>query len=133
MEEQLALELLLKLLNSFRDRSISYPILIRSVAQLVEHRSPKPGAAGSSPATPANKKILVKVNMNTQKKKTSPAQFVRQVRQELQKVIWPQRRDTFISSAIVILLIILFSLFFLLTDQIWSFSIRKIIEVGSGF
>ena len=26
----------------------------RSVAQLVEHRSPKPGAAGSSPATPAN-------------------------------------------------------------------------------
>tara|TARA_Y100001970_G_scaffold21944_1_gene25263 strand:- start:29367 stop:29489 length:123 start_codon:yes stop_codon:yes gene_type:complete len=26
---------------------------VRSVAQLVEHRSPKPGAAGSSPATPA--------------------------------------------------------------------------------
>src|ERR1700682_1511301 len=26
----------------------------RSVAQLVEHRSPKPGVAGSSPATPAN-------------------------------------------------------------------------------
>ena len=27
----------------------------RSVAQLVEHRSPKPGVAGSSPATPASK------------------------------------------------------------------------------
>jgi hypothetical protein len=26
----------------------------RSVAQLVEHRSPKPGVAGSSPATPAS-------------------------------------------------------------------------------
>ena len=26
---------------------------IRSVAQLVEHRSPKPGVAGSIPATPA--------------------------------------------------------------------------------
>ena len=25
----------------------------RSVAQLVEHRSPKPGVAGSSPVTPA--------------------------------------------------------------------------------
>ena len=49
--------------------------------------------------------------MNIEKKKTSPALFVRQVRQELQKVTWPQRRDTFISSAIVILLIILFSLF----------------------
>ena len=55
------------------------------------------------------------------------------VRQEMQKVTWPQRRDTFISSAIVILLVVLFSLFFLLTDQIWSFSIKKIIQIGSGF
>ena len=66
-------------------------------------------------------------------KKTSPALFVRQVRQELQKVTWPQRRDTFVSSGIVILLIILFSLFFLLSDQIWSFLIKKIIQIGSGF
>jgi len=66
-------------------------------------------------------------------KKTSPALFVRQVRQELQKVTWPSRRDTFISSLIVILLIFLFSLFFLLSDQVWSFSIKKIIEIGSGF
>ena len=71
--------------------------------------------------------------MSIEKKKTSPALFVRQVRQEMLKVTWPQRRDTLISSAIVILLIVLFSLFFLLTDQIWSFSIRKIIEIGSGF
>jgi preprotein translocase subunit SecE len=71
--------------------------------------------------------------MNLEKKKTTPAQFVRQVRQELQKVTWPARKDTFISSAIVILLIIVFSLFFLLTDQIWSFSIKKIIQIGSGF
>jgi len=33
----------------------------------------------------------------------------------------------------VILLIILFSLFFLLSDQIWSFLIKKIIQIGSGF
>ena len=71
--------------------------------------------------------------MDIKKKKTSPAKFVREVRQELQKVTWPQRRDVFISSAIVITLIILFSLFFLLTDQIWSFSIKKIIQIGSGF
>ena len=70
--------------------------------------------------------------MSVQKKKTSPALFVRQVRQEMQKVTWPVRRDVFISSAIVILLVILFSLFFLLTDQIWSFSIRKVIQFGAG-
>ena len=71
--------------------------------------------------------------MNIEKKKTNPAQFVRQVRQEMQKVTWPEKKDTFISSAIVIVLVILFSLFFLLTDQIWSKGLRWIIEKGSGF
>ena len=71
--------------------------------------------------------------MNIQNKKINPAQFVRQVRQENSKVTWPARSDTFISSATVLLLVILFSLFFLLTDQIWSFSIKKIIQIGSGF
>ena len=55
------------------------------------------------------------------------------VGQEMQKITWPTRRDTLISSAIVILLVIVFSLFFLLTDQIWSISIKKIIQIGSGF
>ena len=71
--------------------------------------------------------------MNIEKKKTNPAQFVRQVRQEMQKITWPEKRDTFISSAIVIVLVILFSLFFLVTDQIWSKGLRWIIEKGSGF
>ena len=44
--------------------------------------------------------------MNIQKKKTSPALFVRQVRQEMQKVTWPEKKDIFISSATVILLIL---------------------------
>ena len=71
--------------------------------------------------------------MNIEKKKINPAQFVRQVRQEMQKVTWPEKKDTFISSAIVIILIVLFSLFFLVTDQIWSKGLQWIIEKGSGF
>ena len=68
--------------------------------------------------------------MSVENKKTNPAQFVRQVRQELSKVTWPDKRDTFISSVIVIVLIILFSIFFLLTDQLWSFLIKNIIQIG---
>ena len=70
--------------------------------------------------------------MNAENKKTNPAQFVRQVRQELSKVTWPEKKDTFISSVIVIVLIMLFSIFFLLTDQIWSFAIKKIIQFGAN-
>jgi len=70
--------------------------------------------------------------MNIENKKTNPARFVRQVRQEMGKVTWAEKKDTFISSAIVIVLIILFSIFFLLTDQIWSFAIKKIIQIGAN-
>ena len=70
--------------------------------------------------------------MNIEKKKTSPALFVRQVRQEMQKVTWASRRDVFLSSAIVIVLIILFSLFFLGTDKIWSKLLQLIIDWGTG-
>ena len=70
--------------------------------------------------------------MNIEKKKTSPALFVRQVRQEMQKVTWAARRDVFLSSAIVIVLIILFSLFFLGTDKIWSKLLQLIIGWGTG-
>jgi preprotein translocase subunit SecE len=70
--------------------------------------------------------------MNIENKKTNPAQFVRQVRQEMSKVTWAEKKDTFISSLIVIFLIMLFSIFFLLTDQIWSFAIKKIIQIGAN-
>ena len=70
--------------------------------------------------------------MNTENKKTNPAQFVRQVQQEMSKVTWPERKDIMVSSGVVILLVILFSLFFFFTDQVLSFSIKKIISLGSG-
>ena len=70
--------------------------------------------------------------MNLENKKINPAQFVRQVRQEMSKVTWANKKDIFISALIVIVLIILFSLFFLLTDQIWSFAIKKIIQFGAN-
>ena len=70
--------------------------------------------------------------MNIENKKTNPAQFVRQVRQEMSKVTWADKKDVFISSAIVIILVVLFSIFFLLTDQIWSFAIKKIIQIGAN-
>jgi len=65
-------------------------------------------------------------------KKTSPALFVRQVRQELSKITWPTKRDTLLSAGVVLVLIILFSLFFLMTDQIISWLIKKIISFGAG-
>lgn len=59
--------------------------------------------------------------------KTSPAQFVRQVRQEASKVTWPTRKETGIATAMVFVMVIIMSLFFLLVDEIIAFLIQAIL------
>jgi preprotein translocase subunit SecE len=39
--------------------------------------------------------------------KTSPAQFIRQVRQEVSKVTWPTRKETGITTAMVFVMVAL--------------------------
>ncbi len=63
--------------------------------------------------------------------KTSPAQFVQQVRQEAGKVTWPTRKETMISTGMVILMVIFAALFFFLVDQALSLGVRAILGLGS--
>ena len=62
--------------------------------------------------------------------KTSPAQFVQQVRQEVSKVTWPTRKETMITTAMVLVMVVLAALFFLLVDQILAFGVRLILGLG---
>lgn len=62
--------------------------------------------------------------------KVSPGEFVRQVKQEVSKVTWPTRKETMISTATVLVMIILVSLFFFLLDQLLSFGVQTILRMG---
>ncbi len=62
--------------------------------------------------------------------KTSPAEFMREVRREVSKVTWPTRKETTVSTAMVFVMVTLAALFFLLVDQIISFGIRLILGIG---
>ncbi len=62
--------------------------------------------------------------------KTNPAQFMRQVRQEVSKVTWPSRRETGVTTAMVFLVVFLFAIFFLLVDQILSFAVCLVLGLG---
>jgi preprotein translocase subunit SecE len=59
-----------------------------------------------------------------------PVKFAQEVRQEAAKVTWPSRNEVLISTAMVLILIILASIFFLAADQIinllvvWALSLR---------
>ena len=62
--------------------------------------------------------------------KTSPGQFVRQVRQEISKVTWPTRREATISTIMVFIMVTLAALFFLLVDQILAWGVRMVFGLG---
>ena len=50
--------------------------------------------------------------------KTSPAQFIREVRQELAKVTWPTRKELVATTLSVLAMSALAALFFFVVDQV---------------
>ena len=50
--------------------------------------------------------------------KPSPSEFVRQVRQETAKVTWPSRRETMMTTVMVLVMTTILSVFFLGVDQV---------------
>ena len=63
--------------------------------------------------------------------KTSPAEFIQEVRQETAKVTWPTRKETSISTAMVFVFVILASIFFMIVDQILQFGVKLIFGLGA--
>jgi|TARA_B100000378_G_C17752379_1_gene310072 preprotein translocase subunit SecE len=62
--------------------------------------------------------------------KASPAEFVRQVRQETSKVTWPSRKETGMTTAMVFVMAALAAIFFLIIDKIITFGIEFILGLG---
>ncbi len=62
--------------------------------------------------------------------KTNPAEFLQQVRSEGSKVTWPTRKETMVTTAMVFVMVILASLFFLVSDQVIRFVVRFILGIG---
>ncbi len=57
--------------------------------------------------------------------KTNPFEFMQQVREEARKVTWPSRRETLISTAMVLVMVAMASVFFLIVDAIIKWGVDK--------
>ncbi len=62
--------------------------------------------------------------------RTSPAQFVREVRQELSKVTWPTRKELVVTTASVFAMAIAAALFFFAVDQIIAWVVQFVLGIG---
>ena len=56
--------------------------------------------------------------------------FIQQVRAEAAKVTWPTRRETMITTGLVILMVVVASLFFVVVDQSLHLLIGLILGIG---
>ncbi len=62
--------------------------------------------------------------------KTNPFTFLQQVRAETSKVTWPSRRETVISTIMVLIMVFLAAVFFFVADQALGFVVGWILNVG---
>ncbi len=60
--------------------------------------------------------------------KFSPFKFMQEVRAETEKVTWPTRRETAITTAMVFVMVAVSSIFFLLADQAIRLAITTILN-----
>ncbi len=60
----------------------------------------------------------------------NPAKFLREVRSEVSKVTWPTRKETLVTTGLVLALIFLFAVFFLVVDQVIGLGVRLLFGAG---
>ena len=60
----------------------------------------------------------------------NPFKFVQEVRQEVAKVTWPTRNETWVTTIAVLIMITLASIFFMLADQAMGWLVSIILGIG---
>ncbi len=63
-------------------------------------------------------------------KTVNPFVFLQQVRAETAKVTWPTRRETLISTVMVLIFSVLTMMFFFAADQLMGFAVELILGIG---
>ena len=66
------------------------------------------------------------------KKKTSLAQFAKEVRAEARKITWTTRKETWITSVMVAIMVALAGVFFFVVDTGLQFGVSQILKLATG-
>lgn len=59
--------------------------------------------------------------------RTNPIQYVQQVRSEISKIVWPTRREVFLTTIMVFIMAALTAVFFALIDMFIRFGLQGIL------
>lgn len=87
--------------------------------------------ASAKPQTAAAGAAIAVEAPEPKKPRPSPAQFISQVRAEGRKIVWPSRKETWITSVMVFIMVVIAAIFFWIVDTGLGFAFRWIIGLGS--
>jgi preprotein translocase subunit SecE len=63
--------------------------------------------------------------------KIDPFKFLQEVRAEGEKVTWPTRKETTVTTMMVFVMVFVASIFFLVADQIMRFGVGFLLGINS--
>jgi preprotein translocase subunit SecE len=63
--------------------------------------------------------------------KFSPFKFLQEVRAEAEKVTWPTRKETTVTTIMVFVMVAIASVFFLLADQVMRMAVSFVLGIGT--
>ncbi|CAN5294379.1 preprotein translocase subunit SecE [soil metagenome] len=85
---------------------------------------------GKGPSVPAAQSTVTIDAPAPPKKKTTIAQFASQVRAEARKIVWPSRKETWITSVMVFIMVLIATGFFWIVDTVLAIASRYILAIG---
>ena len=62
--------------------------------------------------------------------KTSPVEFIQQVRAETKKVVWPTRRETVMTGIMVVIMTTILAIFFLGVDTLLEAIVKALLSLA---
>ena len=106
-------------LKSMARKPGSSPSAIKSrAAKTAAALAPAGGAPAAAAAAP--------------KKRTNPVQFFREVRAEARKITWTTRKETWITSVMVFMMVVMASLFFSAVDGLLGLGAKALLSFAAG-
>lgn len=93
-------------------------------------KAKSPSGRRTQTVQPAIAGAAVATDAVAPKKRTSVPQFASQVRAEARKIVWPSRKETWITSVMVFIMVLIASIFFFVVDAGLTFASRFILAIG---
>ena len=59
--------------------------------------------------------------------RTNPFEFLQQVREEANKITWPSRRETLITTVMVLIMVVLACVFFVIVDIALKYGVDRLL------